>query len=222
MNTRRDKLDYLRLLSQQYPSIQAASIAIIELTAQLDLPKGTEHFISDVHGEHEAFIHVIKNGSGFIRRKIDEIFADTMSEGERRNLATLIYYPDRKMPLILQSVRNQAEWFRIVLKHLILVCRSVASKYSRARVRSFLPDSPSDVIEELLYREPYCIRNHSAGVHLRRRRQQFLPEFDQEPSRRESQVHWLKRQFRQYRLRRKCRSIGQCHDRKRREFRFHI
>ena len=153
MDVSKETLNYLQLLSQQYPSIQAASIAIIELTAQLNLPKGTEHFLSDVHGEHEAFIHVIKNGSGFIRRRIDELFAQALSESERRNLATLIYYPERKMPLVLQSAADPAAWFRTVLQQLILVCRSVASKYSRARVRSYLPDSLSDVIEELLYRE---------------------------------------------------------------------
>ncbi|MGD9001857.1 MAG: fructose-bisphosphatase class III, partial [Anaerolineae bacterium] len=92
---------YLKLLSQHYPSIQAASSAIIDLTAQLNLPKGTEHFVSDVHGEFESFSHVLKSGSGSVRRRIDEIFGDTLTEGERRNLATLVYYPERKLPLIL-------------------------------------------------------------------------------------------------------------------------
>jgi len=89
-----DSLDYLKLLARQYPSIQAASAAIITLSAQLHLPKGTEHFLSDIHGEYEAFRHVLKNGSGSIRRKIEEIFADTLTEAEKRTLATLIYYPE--------------------------------------------------------------------------------------------------------------------------------
>lgn len=89
-------LRYLKLLAKEYPSIQAASAAIITLSAQLNLPKGTEHFLSDIHGEYEAFCHVLKNGSGSIRRKIEEIFTDTLAESEKRTLATLIYYPEQK------------------------------------------------------------------------------------------------------------------------------
>jgi len=93
-----DQIHYLRLLSEQYPSIQAASSAIVKLSAQLQLPKGTEHFLSDVHGEHEAFAHVIRNGAGSIWRKIDEMFANTLPKQEQRNLATLeYYYPEEKL-----------------------------------------------------------------------------------------------------------------------------
>ena len=96
-----NSLRYLKLLARDYPSIQAASAAIITLNAQLNLPKGTEHFLSDLHGEYEAFRHVLKNGSGSVRRKIEDVFTDTLTESEKRTLATLIYYPEQKLPLIL-------------------------------------------------------------------------------------------------------------------------
>lgn len=144
---------YLELLALQYPSIQAASMAIINLSANLNLPKGTEHFISDVHGEFEAFSHVLKNGSGSIRRKIEEIFSNSLLENEKRNLATLIYYPEQKLPLILKNVQNKAEWYRITLFRLIKLCRVVASKYTRTAVRKALPDDFAFIIEELLHEQ---------------------------------------------------------------------
>ncbi len=144
---------FLELLAQQYPSIQAASMAIINLSATLNLPKGTENFISDVHGEYEAFLHVLKNGSGSIRRKIEEIFANSLLEKEKRNFATLIYYPEQKLPLILQQVPDRAEWYRITLFRLIKLCRSVASKYTRTAVREALPDDFAFIIEELLHEQ---------------------------------------------------------------------
>lgn len=146
-------LSFLELLAQQYPSIQAASMAIINLSANLNLPKGTENFISDVHGEYEAFLHVLKNGSGSIRRKIEEIFANSLLENEKRNFATLIYYPEQKLPLILKGVANKAEWYRITLFRLIKLCRSVASKYTRTAVREALPDDFAFIIEELLHEQ---------------------------------------------------------------------
>ena len=146
-------LSFLELLAQQYRSIQAASIAIINLSANLNLPKGTEHFISDVHGEYEAFLHVLKNGSGSIRRKIEEIFANSLLDKEKRNFATLIYYPEQKLPLILKEVPNKAEWYRITLFRLIKLCRSVASKYTRTAVREALPDDFAFIIEELLHEQ---------------------------------------------------------------------
>ncbi len=146
-------LSFLQLLAQQYPSIQAASMAIINFSANLNLPKGTEHFISDVHGEYEAFSHVLKNGSGSIRRKIEEIFSNTLLEHEKRNFATLIYYPEQKLPLILKNVENKAEWYRITLFRLIKLCRVVASKYTRTAVREALPDDFAFIIEELLHEQ---------------------------------------------------------------------
>lgn len=153
MGVGNEELRYLRLLSKQYPTIQATSTAIINLTAQLDLPKGTEHFVSDVHGEYEALRHVLKNGSGSIRRRIDEIFGGNLSENERRNLATLIYYPRQKLPLILQMVEDKEEWYRAVLYRLIKVTRSVSSKYPRSAVEAFLPEPFAATIEELLHEQ---------------------------------------------------------------------
>ena len=147
------QLRYLRLLAEQYPSIQAASNAIISLSAQLQLPKGTDHFLSDVHGEYEAFQHVIKNGAGSIWRKIEEMFADSLTKQERRNLATLIYYPERKLPLMLKQVANRSEWYRLTLLQLIRLCRILTSKYRRETVRLFLPEQVAAIIEELLYEQ---------------------------------------------------------------------
>jgi fructose-1,6-bisphosphatase-3 len=151
MDISEQELAYLKLLAEQYPSIQAASTEIINLNAILNLPKGTEHFVSDIHGEYEAFLHVLKNGSGSIKRKIEEIFADTLLEKEKRNLATLIYYPRRKLPLILQTLQDsEEEWYRITLFRLIKMCRVVSSKYTRSKVRKALPPDFAYIIEELL------------------------------------------------------------------------
>jgi fructose-1,6-bisphosphatase III len=155
MNIDESQLHYLQLLARQYPSIRAASTAIIDLNAQLLLPKGTEHFVSDVHGEYEAFRHVLKNGSGSIKRRIDEVFGKTLSEEERRTLATLIYYPEKKLPLILKTVADEAEWYRTTLMRLVILCRVIASKYPRARVRSFIQDDLAGVIEELLQEQEH-------------------------------------------------------------------
>jgi fructose-1,6-bisphosphatase-3 len=146
-------LRYLELLAKQYPTIQAASTEIINLSALLNLPKGTEHFLSDIHGEYEAFLHILKNGSGSIKRRIDELFTNNMTEKERQNLATLIYYPEQKLPLILKTVVNEAEWYRTTLFRLIQLCRVVSSKYSRADVRLALPDDFAAIIEELLHEQ---------------------------------------------------------------------
>ncbi|MBP8162115.1 MAG: fructose-1,6-bisphosphatase [Propionivibrio sp.] len=144
-------LKYLQLLSEKYPSIQAASTAIINFSALLQLPKGTEHFLSDIHGEHEAFQHVVRNGAGSILRKIDEMFSNSMSKSERRNLATLIYYPELKAPLMLSSVPDKDEWSRLTLVRLVKFSRRLSSKYRREAIRKFLPEAVSETIEELLY-----------------------------------------------------------------------
>jgi fructose-1,6-bisphosphatase-3 len=148
-----NQLHYLQLLSKQYPSIQAASTAIIDLAAQLNLPKGTEHFVSDIHGEYEAFRHVLKSGSGSIKRKINELFGSSLSIEEKRSLVTLIYYPEEKLPLILKTVADEAEWYRTTLFRLIKLCRFVSGKYPRARVRAFLPHDLAAIIEELLHEQ---------------------------------------------------------------------
>jgi fructose-1,6-bisphosphatase-3 len=151
--TAEPSLPYLKLLAQQYPTIQAASTEIINLNALLNLPKGTEHFLSDIHGEYQAFLHVLKNGSGSIKRKIDELFANNMTEKERRNLATLIYYPEQKLPLALKTAENETEYYRLTLFHLIQLCRIVSSKYTRSHVRRALPDDFAYIIEELLHEQ---------------------------------------------------------------------
>lgn len=142
---------YLQLLAEKYPSIEAASTAIINYSAQLQLPKGTEHFLSDVHGENEAFQHVLRSGAGSIWRKIEETFADTMSKAEQRNLATLIYYPEQKTPLMLQSVPDPDRWSRLTLVRLVRLARLLSAKYRRNTVRGMLPDHVCETIEELLY-----------------------------------------------------------------------
>ncbi|MDM8527719.1 fructose-1,6-bisphosphatase [Anaerolineales bacterium HSG24] len=145
--------DYLRLLAKQFPSIREATTEIINLTAILNLPKGTEHFISDVHGEYEAFVHVLNNCSGSIRRKIDDIFANELLDKEKRDLATLIYYPERKIPLILQTLDDEDEWYRITLFRLIRVFKVASSKYTRSKVRKALPNDFAYIIEELLHEQ---------------------------------------------------------------------
>ncbi len=147
----KNRLKYLQLLSEKYPSIPAASTAIINFSAQLQLPKGTEHFVSDIHGENEAFQHILRNGAGSIWRKIEEMFGSTLPLAECRNLATLIYYPEQKAPLMLQSVKNKDEWSRLTLVRLVKFSRSLSAKYRRESIRNLLPKHMTETIEELLY-----------------------------------------------------------------------
>lgn len=148
-----EKKRYLELLSKQYPTIRSASTEIINLSAILELPKGTEHFISDIHGEYEAFLHVLRNGSGSIKRRIDELFKNTLDTRERKNLATLIYYPEKKLPHILKDIQNPGDWYRKTLFQLIKLCRVFSSKYTRSKVRKALPKDFSYIIEELLHEQ---------------------------------------------------------------------
>ncbi|MGD9995137.1 MAG: fructose-1,6-bisphosphatase [Salinivirgaceae bacterium] len=148
-----DEIRYLKLLAKQYPSIQKASTEIINLSAILSLPKGTEHFLSDLHGEYEAFTHLINNASGVVRRKINDIFRDSLRESEKNSLATLIYYPDEKLKWIMRREPEMEEWFKLTLHRLIKVCRSVSSKYTRSKVRKALPKDFAYVIEELLHED---------------------------------------------------------------------
>ena len=141
---------YLERLSQLYPTIAKASTEIINLQAILDLPKGTEHFLTDIHGEHEAFSHVLKNGSGSVRRKIDDVFGNPMSSRDKQSLATLIYYPKEKMERIKKEEENMEDWYKITLYRLIEVCKRTASKYTRSKVRKALPPDFAYVIEELI------------------------------------------------------------------------
>lgn len=141
---------YLERMSQLYPTIAKASTEIINLQAILNLPKGTEHFLTDIHGEYEAFAHVLKNGSGSVKRKVDEVFGNTLSSRDKRALATLIYYPREKMDQIKKEEPNMKDWYKITLYRLIEVCKSTASKYTRSKVRKALPDDFAYVIEELI------------------------------------------------------------------------
>ncbi len=144
-------LKYLNLLSKSFPTIQAASTEIINLEAILNLPKGTEHFVTDLHGENEAFEHVLKNASGVIKRKVEEIFGHTLMEGEKRDLCTLIYYPDGKLKLAKQREKDVNEWHKVQLMRLVKVCSNVSSKYTRSKVRKALPQEYSYIIQELLH-----------------------------------------------------------------------
>lgn len=146
-----DDLKYLKLLSKQYPTIATASTEIINLEAILNLPKGTEHFLSDIHGEYEPFVHVLKNASGMIKGKIEEVFGNSLLEKDKKSLATLIYYPERKLQLILKEVEDVDDWYKIILHRLIEVCRYCSSKYTRSKVRRALPADFAYIIEELLH-----------------------------------------------------------------------
>ncbi len=147
-------LRYLNLLHMRYGNIRKASEAIINLSALLNLPKGTEHFLSDLHGEYESFTHILKNGSGVIKSKIDMVFENTLPESERKSLATLIYYPEEKLELVKNSIKKRAdlnEWYMLTLHRLIEVCKASASKYTRSDVRKALPEGFDYIIDELLH-----------------------------------------------------------------------
>ena len=144
-------LKYLQLLAQSFPNIPEASTEIINLQAILNLPKGTEHFLADVHGEYEAFQHILKNASGNIQRKVYELFGNTMREADLKELCTLIYYPDQKLELIKASESNIDDWYHITIHQLVSVCRLVSSKYTHSKVRKALPKDFSYIIQELLH-----------------------------------------------------------------------
>ncbi len=144
-------MHYLQLLSQSFPNIAEASTEIINLEAIMNLPKGTEHFLADIHGESEAFQHVLKNASGNIKRKVNELFGNDIRESEKKELCTLIYYPEQKLELIKARETDLEDWYRITIHQLVKVCRDVSSKYTRSKVRKSLPPDFSYIIEELLH-----------------------------------------------------------------------
>lgn len=146
------ELKYLKSLAKQYPTIAAASTEIINLQAILNLPKGTEHFMTDIHGEYEQFNHVLKNGSGSVRRKIDEEFGNTLSIKDKKSLATLIYYPNEKLDIVMQEEDESSieDWYKITLHRLVQITKRVSSKYTRSKVRKALPKDFSYIIEELI------------------------------------------------------------------------
>lgn len=146
-----EDIRYLQLLSQSFPTVATASTEIINLQAILNLPKGTEHFVADIHGEYEAFQHILKNASGNIKRKVNELFGNTMRECDKRELCTLIYYPEQKLELVKAKETDMDDWYHITITQLVRVCRDVSSKYTRSKVRKALPKEFSYIIQELLH-----------------------------------------------------------------------
>lgn len=144
-------LAYLKLLAREYPSVRAASSEIINLMAICGLPKGTEYFFSDLHGEYEAFIYLLRSASGIIREKIRETFGHIIPEEEQVQLANLIYYPDRNMAKLTREGHNTEDWQRITMFRLVQICQEVSSKYTRSKVRKKMPAEFSYVIDELLH-----------------------------------------------------------------------
>ncbi|MGL5055629.1 MAG: fructose-1,6-bisphosphatase [Fusobacteriaceae bacterium] len=146
-----EELKYFRLLSQNFPTIAKTSAEIINLSAILNLPKGTEHFITDIHGEYESFNHVLKNCSGVVREKIVAIFGDSISDKEKNQLATVIYYPEEKIDQISQTTPDMVSWYKTTIHRMLLILKLVASKYTSSKVRKALPEDFSYIIQELLY-----------------------------------------------------------------------
>ena len=144
---------HLKILSKQYTNIEQVAEEIINLQAILNLPKGTELFLSDIHGEYGSFSHILNNGSGIIRNKIEDIFNNQITERDRRQLATLIYYPEEKLALIKKEVEDIKEWYSINLYRLIEVAREVSSKYTRSKVRKAMPKGFDYIIDELLHHQ---------------------------------------------------------------------
>ena len=145
----------LELLSQTFPNSSSASTEIINLEAIMNLPKGTEHFVADIHGEHEAFLHILRNASGNIKRKVKELFGESLSDKEIRELCTLIYYPEKKLEMIEEKAdEDLSQYYAVSLYRLIQVCQSVSSKYTRSKVRKVLPRQFAYIIEELLHESP--------------------------------------------------------------------
>ncbi len=144
---------YLKLLAKQYPNITSASTEIINLQAILNLPKGTEHFISDIHGEYEAFSHVLRNASGVIKNHITYIFGTSLRDSEKKTLATLIYYPEQKLEEIKKTESDMNDWYKITLHRLVTICKVMSAKYTRSKVRKALPQDFAYIIEELLHED---------------------------------------------------------------------
>ena len=146
-----EKLKYLRLLAEKYPSIPAVCREIINLKAILNLPKGTEHFMSDLHGEYEAFYHILNNAAGVIKEKVDMIFGSRLSAQERQEICTLVYYPVEKIKLLKEQNAITPYWYKMTLKNLTELAKLLSSKYTRSKVRKALPPEFSYIIDELLH-----------------------------------------------------------------------
>ena len=146
-----DKSKYYKLLSEKYPSVRSLTREIINLTAILNLPKGTEHFMSDIHGEYEAFCHILNNCSGVIREKVEKLYSETLSREQIKEICTLIYYPSEKLSLIKKSRGTDREWYETTLEQMIEIARVLSSKYTRSKVRKAMPDDYAYIIDELLH-----------------------------------------------------------------------
>ena len=146
-----EQLHYLGLLAKQYPTVQAAGNEIIRLRTILNLPKGTEHFMSDIHGEYEAFLHILNSGSGETKEKLKDLFGEVLSEQELNDLATLIYYPAAKLALVTDGREDLDDWYRTTLHQLVQFARYVSSKHTRTIVRSYMPKGYEQLIDELMY-----------------------------------------------------------------------
>jgi fructose-1,6-bisphosphatase-3 len=144
-------LAYLKLLAREYPNIRAASSEIINMKAICGLPKGTEYFFSDLHGEYEAFIHLLRSSSGIIREKIKETFGHIISQEDEIRLANLIYYPDRILSQLRQAGELTEDWQKIAIYRLVQICKEVSSKYTRSKVRKKMPAEFAYIIDELLH-----------------------------------------------------------------------
>ena len=157
-------MKYLTLLSEKFPNQQAVFTEIINLQAILNLPKGTEHFMSDLHGEYEAFLHILNNCSGVVREHVDEDFCDSLSEREKGELCTLIYYPREKIALARAAHQDSPTWYKTILDQLITVARRLSSRYTRSKVRKAIPHDFAYIIDELLHTHPdennYRVRYH--------------------------------------------------------------
>ena len=145
-----DQLHYLHLLSQQYPTVQDASSEIIRLRTILNLPKCTEHFLSDIHGEHEAFLHILNSGSGETKEKLCDLFREVLSQQELEDLATLIYYPTAKLALVADEIQDMDSWYNVTIHRLVQFCHYVSVKHTQNKIRSYIPAGYEHVIDELL------------------------------------------------------------------------
>ena len=157
-------LKYLTLLSHQFPNQQAVFTEIINLQAILNLPKGTEHFMSDLHGEYEAFMHILNNCSGVVREHVDEIFGDELTSEQKGELCTLIYYPSEKIARVRAARLDSPSWYKENLDNLIQIARALSSRYTRSKVRKAIPHDYAYIIDELLHTHPdennYRVRYH--------------------------------------------------------------
>ena len=144
------ELRYLKLLAKQFPTVQDASNEVIRLEAILNLPKGTEHFMSDIHGEHEAFLHILKSSSGEVKEKLKEFFGDQLSQEAINDLATLIYYPEAKLTMVTDTEPDMDDWYLVTMHQLVQFCRFVSVKHTRAKVRSYIPEGYENLVDELI------------------------------------------------------------------------